>query len=424
MDNKLSVPIIDLVLCISQAVDLVSPLVADHHKRVAYIAYNLGIEMQKSNQDLRELMIAGALHDVGGLSRRERLDALKFEDEDPQGHSELGYSLLNSFSPFSRIANFIRYHHVPWKHGTGSHYDQQEVPESSHLLHLADRISVLIDPGIEILAQVPAIREKIIGQSGEMFVPAQVEAFRHLAEKEYFWFDAVSSSLFNQIDPALDWELVELAKDDFFGITTLFSRIIDFRSPYTATHSSGVAASAEALAHFAGFTEEECQLMRAAGHLHDLGKLAVPVEVLEKPEKYTRQESDAVRIHAYYTNRILQPLSVMDLIRNWAASHHERINGSGYPFHLKGEELSLGARILAVADVFVAMAEVRPYREGMNLQDLRQIVQKMADENDLDPQIVAILQKNFEEINAARVAAQRAAIDEYIYFRKQVGINI
>jgi len=99
MAKELSIPIFDLILCLSQAVDYVSPLLDDHHKRVSYIAFKLGEELNLPLHKRKELAIAGALHDVGALSLKERIGLLKFEEERPYEHAQLGYSFLKTFPP-------------------------------------------------------------------------------------------------------------------------------------------------------------------------------------------------------------------------------------------------------------------------------------------------------------------------------------
>ena len=200
-------------------------------------------------------------------------------------------------------------------------------------------------------------------------------------------------------------------------MSKLFSYIIDFRSRFTATHSSGVAASSEALSRLVGFSERECRMMRIAGHLHDLGKLAVPAEILEKPAKLTEDEFNIIRSHTFYTYRILEPIGDLDVINTWGSFHHERLDGSGYPFHHKAQDLSLGSRIMAVADVFTAITEDRPYRKEMPSERALQVLQQMADSSALDSNIVSLLRVHFDEINSSRIAAQAGASKEYQEFR-------
>jgi HD-GYP domain-containing protein (c-di-GMP phosphodiesterase class II) len=412
----LVLPIFDLVLCLAEAVDLVSPLVADHHRRTAQIAYGLGMQMKLPVDELHDLVIAAALHDVGGLTRQDRLNALDFEYQDPYGHAVFGYLLLRSFPRFQDAADIVRFHHVPWMDGEGALFDGIPVPRTSHLLQLADRVAVLIDPVCDVLGQVDAILDRIHSGSGERFVPGQVEALDALGEKEAFWLDTIYLQHLDVLGRRLRWEQVYLTEQDFLGLTNLFRRIVDFRSRFTASHSAGVAATADVLAQLCGFSPADCRTIHLAGLMHDLGKLAVPAEILEKPGRLTQEEFAVMRRHTYYTFHLLEPLQVLDVIRVWAAFHHERMDGHGYPFHLSGEEIPLGSRVVSVADVFTALTEDRPYRRGMSGADAFRIISDAVSDHRLDRQVVNTLHAHLDELDCARRSAQASAREEYQAF--------
>lgn len=414
MLQGLQVPLFDLVRGLSSAVDLISPAVTDHHKRVAYIAACLGEELGLPAVQRNNLLLAGMLHDIGALSLKERLETLRFEVENPYRHAERGFRLLKTFEPFSKeIAPIVRFHHTPWNEGAGQEFSGERVPFGSHVLHLADRVAVLAGDRTGILGQVKKIRETIQGRAGKPFVPELVDALQSLAAREAFWLDIVSQPIDQILSRKAGLIVVELDLEGLLSLAKLFARIIDFRSQFTATHSSGVAATAGALAGFLGFSGREQKTMTIAGYLHDLGKLAVPPEILEKPAKLTPEEFDVIRSHAFYTCRILERIEGLELVNAWAALHHERLDGTGYPFHLQAEDLSLGSRIMAVADVFTAVTEDRPYRKGMTADRTLQVLQGMADDGALDPQVVSVLREHFDEVNSARIAAQGATSASY-----------
>ncbi len=418
MTATTSVPLFDLVLCISQAVDLVSPVLVNHHRRVGYITLALAEELKLSAEERKQLALAAILHDIGGLTRKSREDALAFEYEAVHGHAQQGYALLKSFAPFVPSASYVRFHHVSWANGAGAESGGEAVPMGSHVLHLADRVAVMLQPQEHPLRQVERIRGEIQLHSGAKFAPRLVEAFHSLATKEYFWLDAATSSLETLLKKEAGWGTMTLNDDELLEMSMLFRRLIDFRSRFTHTHSSGVAACAEALARWALFSERERRTMRLAGYLHDLGKLSVPAEVLEKPAKLTPEEFCIIRGHTYHTDRVLYPISALETARIWGALHHERLDGAGYPFHLRGSELTVGSRIMAVVDVFVALTEDRPYRKGMTRDETLGVLQKMAEGGGLDPDIVALLKREFDGINTARVAAQADASQEYRQFQE------
>lgn len=411
--GEIHISLFDMILCLSTAMDLISPAVVDHHKRVAYIAFTLAGELGLTEEEQIQLLTAGALHDIGALSLQERLRILDFEIASPHKHAEAGYLLLKEFEPFSKIVSMIRYHHVPWNGGQGSELMEKQVPIGSYILHLADRVDVLINRQDEVLGQVQWICERIESYSKTVFMPELVKVFTRLAAKESFWFDVVFPSISQVLERKVRATSIELDLDGLLDLAKLFSRIIDFRSRFTAVHSSGVAASSEALAKFYGFSQQECQMMRIAGYLHDLGKLAVPPEILESQSKLGEDEIRVIKSHTFYTCRILETINGLDVINAWASLHHERLRGQGYPFHFQGEELSLGSRIMAVADVFTAVAEERPYRKGMGKEEALEVLKQMGETSKLDSEIVSTLALHYDEIDSIRMVAQSTASNEY-----------
>jgi HD-GYP domain-containing protein (c-di-GMP phosphodiesterase class II) len=159
--------------------------------------------------------------------------------------------------------------------------------------------------------------------------------------------------------------------------------------------------------------EFEVQLMEVAGNVHDLGKLAVPNAILEKPAKLSEDEFQVMKKHTYFTYTILNTIGGLRQLPEWAAFHHERLDGKGYPFHLAGDTLDTGARILAVADVFTALAEDRPYRGRLDDDKIVGIVTQMSADNKLDPQIVQVLTDNMERIRAEVTEWQAHMLDFY-----------
>jgi HD-GYP domain-containing protein (c-di-GMP phosphodiesterase class II) len=411
-----AIPLVDLLLSMSEAMDLVCPSLVNHHKQVAYVALSLAAEMDWPREQQQEVAVAGVLHDAGALSTREKLRILRFDAPGEVRHGEIGYRLLRLFEPFSCAAQMVRYHHTTWRRGAGAHVNGQAVPPGSHLLHLADRVAVLVDKNEEVLSQVRGIVERVEERSGDWFVPEMVEAFRSLAQKEYFWFDLVSHSIGATLRRRMVLPALPLDAEPVFGIAEMFSHMIDFRSRFTAAHSSGLAANAETLARLLGFSEEDCRWMRVAANLHDLGKLAVPTEILEKPGGLTPRERDVMRSHTYHTYRVLEPIAAFKRINAWAAFHHERLDGKGYPFHLKAKDLSAGSRIMAVADAYTACTEDRPYRKSMGSKAALQTLQTMARESALDADIVRLLELHQDEVNSIRRKAQARSLRKYQEF--------
>jgi HD-GYP domain-containing protein (c-di-GMP phosphodiesterase class II) len=413
--NELSVPLSDLINCLSNTIDLVSPVLADHHNRVGLVAYALACHLGLPEEERVDLYFAGNLHDIGALSLTDRVRLLQFEGGETHQHAETGALLLEMFSPLAGMGELVRFHHVRWEDGAGEAQRGREVPLGSHILHLADRISVLIGTmdGINLLVRVPGILSRIEEASVDMFVPSLVEAFYDLSSKESFWLNLAFPGHNQALEREEHFRIFELDTEGITSMSRIFARIIDFRSRFTATHSSGVAASAETLARLSDWPVAQCAQMRIAGLLHDLGKLAVPAELLEKPTALSVDELALIRCHTYFTRRALENIHSFDSITPWSANHHERIDGKGYPDHLGGDDISLGSRIMAVSDVFTAITENRPYRVGMDRQSTQRVLNSMVSQSALDPDIVNLLIDNFDEVNAACAEAQTEAVVEY-----------
>lgn len=405
----------DLAVCLSDAADLVSPALVNHHKQVAYIASCIGAEIGLDDNRQKELVLAGIVHDIGALSLAERIDTLSFETAAANGHAEVGYSLLKSFEPTARVSEIVRDHHRYWKNIA----EERPVLLESQILHLADRIAVLIKGRDNILRQAGTISEKIRSERGKMFNPELCDAFFTVAGKEYFWLDSISPTVYRILRRQSRTNAITLDIPQLGRLATLLSRIIDFRSRFTATHSAGVAATSVILAGYAGFSKREREYMHIAGLVHDLGKLAVPREILEKPGKLDAIEFDIIRSHTYHTFRILDTLEDFDTINTWGAFHHERLNGKGYPFHHSVDDLSLGSRIMGVADVFTAITEDRPYRRGMSTGETMAVLRTMVKADSLDPGIVRLLEVNIEDVTAARQSAQMESGITYAALIKQ-----
>lgn len=416
MDN-IKIDLFSLLKGLSNALDLVSPLLSSHHQQVAYLSYQLAKKLDLPLEEQRDIFWAGLIHDIGALSSNQRLEFI--EREPPMyinNHAFIGARLLEETKSLGNLASIIKYHHLEWNNGRGISFDGEKVPFGSHVIHLADRVCTLIKKDINILTQVPRIMDHVTKRRDTHYVSGLIEALRDISVEEYIWFDIMSKYPADKVD-LTQFEIAELGLDDIVEITLLFSRIIDFRSSFTARHSAGVANIAMHLAKLAGFSKNECKMMLIAGYLHDLGKLSIRNDILEKPGALTEDEFNIMRSHTYFTYQILDSMPNFQEIKEWAAYHHERLDGKGYPFHVKAKGLSTGARIMAVADVFTAITEDRPYRDGMNDENAIKVLNSMVKTNALDGTILKILIDNLDSIKELREKSQNDAEEMYKSFR-------
>jgi len=424
MKHELNVSLNQFVFSLSQALDLINPLMADRHKRVAYVALRVAEAVGLTGKVKEDVVIAAALHDIGTLPSQQHVGgkespAFSFRSD------HFGFQLLKKFKPFNMSARIVRFHNVDWAHGGNQHIEGEDVPVGSHIVHLARLAIEQVNRAEPILWQANGICEQINGWRGSILKPEIVDAFLRASSSDAFWLDLNAADLFVLMAERMSFSTVELDMDGLQDFAELLAQMIDFRSRFTATHSAAVAATASTLAQLFGFPESDCRRIQVAGYLHDLGKLAVPTECLEKNGKLTEEEWLTVRSHPYYTYRILASIKGLEDIAHWSGVHHERLCGNGYPFGANNSGIPLEARILTVADIFTALTEDRPYREGLDRESVLAILGKMVENFELDRKVFEVLVAHYSDLDLARTAAQETALREYRGFMEDlVGLDL
>lgn len=192
--------------------------------------------------------------------------------------------------------------------------------------------------------------------------------------------DQVSVALSNS-------SLVSALKKLNLGTLEALARTVDAKSTWTAGHSERVAILSVKIAQVLGWDEKQLELMRRAAYLHDIGKIGIPLSILDKPGRLTEEEYEIVKDHPEIGARILEPIEAYADVIPMVLQHHEKFNGKGYPHGIAGEEISIGARIMAVADVYDAVASDRPYRQGWIEEKAIKMIKEEAGEH-FDPKVV------------------------------------
>jgi putative nucleotidyltransferase with HDIG domain len=235
------------------------------------------------------------------------------------------------------------------------------IPLPARILGLAQTVEVFFS------AQgLPAALRMAKRRSGRWFDPALVHVLLRLRDDSAFWGAVAGSQTDAQVALAEPHDQVLVADDDRLDrIAEGFARVIDAKSPYTFRHSSRVAEIAVAIGSQLGFDALALRDLRRAALLHDIGKLGVSNTILDKPGKLTDEEFARIKRHPDYTERILGRIGQFAELTEVAASHHEKLDGTGYHRSLTRRQMSLPARALAVADIYEAMTAHRPYRDAM-----------------------------------------------------------
>ena len=396
-----------VVYALSDALDLVGVDDVAHGKRVGVMAAQCGAAYGFDRAECDFLIDLGLLHDIGVSSTQTHQHLLlEFDWDQSQGHATLGYEMLTGFVPLARLAIPIRYHHTRWDQLApmiGASLTEQEALEAN-LIFLVDRVDTFAAPYYsgQLFEHVDAIRERIRGVTGTYFAPQLVAAFLKASETEAFWLAleprALSLLLNEHLERATERTLTT---QELRQLAHIFARIVDAKSHFTHEHSEGVTRLALYIAQQMGLSEDGCLRLEIAGLLHDLGKLRIPDEILDKPGPLDAHERHVMNTHSYETYQILSSITGFEEIAKIAAYHHEVPDGSGYPFHLNGDALSLEARILRVADIVQALAQDRPYRKGLSQAEIGHHLDLLVGKGKMDPEIVQVVVDNFDQSLAA-----------------------
>lgn len=394
-----------VIYALSDALDLVGVDDVAHGKRVGIMAAECAKTMALDEADTNFLFDLGLLHDIGVSSTRTHGHLVgEFDWEGSQAHAQRGAALLAQFPPLAAMAPPVLYHHTRW-----CDLVDVDIPDAlrlqANLIFLVDRVDALSAPHYAnntLLMHVAEIRARMESYRGSYFAPQLVDAFIAASRREAFWLLLEPRSVQAYLNDVQQRGTHYTASmEELRGLAELFARIVDAKSPFTGAHSLGVARLARLIATRMGCDPVACDKIEIAGLLHDLGKLRVPDEILDKPGKLDPGERQVINAHSFETYQILRNIRGFEEIAPWAAYHHEEPDGNGYPFHIESASLPLEPRILRVADIFQAMVQDRPYRSGLSGEEAIAFLRDMAAKGRIETPILDVFARHLDEAMVA-----------------------
>jgi len=287
-----------------------------------------------------------------------------------------GAEIVRQLSLGAGVAEAVRTLEEHWDgHGHPRGLKGDQIPIAARVLGLAQILEVFAAEGGPA-AGLALVRRR----SGKWFDPTVVEACRGLDSKLASWAAMTTRQLRAEVSRSEPGQASVLAgQTTLKRVAQVFAGIVDAKSPYTGAHSARVAEVAVAVARELGWSQELVEETRSAGLLHDIGKLSVPNSILDKPGALEPPEWEIMRMHALYTERILEHVKGFEWLAFASAAHHERMDGSGYCRGLEADQLPELSRVLAVADVYDALSTVRPYRHALSQPEVFSIMDRDAD---------------------------------------------
>jgi len=275
---------------------------------------------------------------------------------------ERGSQIVLTLGMGAAAARAVRALDEHWDgHGHPDGLAGDAIPLEARILGLAQTLEVFTMRGGPH-AGLHTVRER----SGRWFDPVVVDACRGLEPRLLAWMSHDTAELHAAVREAEPGGAALLATHRTVDrVAEAFASVVDAKSPFTGAHSLRTAQVAVDVAQTLGWDAVAVADLRRAALLHDLGKLAVPNRILDKPTALTAPEWEVMRLHAFHTERILSHIEGFEGFAFAAAAHHERLDGSGYCRGLRGVQIPTLAQVLAVADVYDALSAERPYRGPM-----------------------------------------------------------
>jgi len=344
---------------------------SSHSLRVAFIATLISYKLNLTKGQRINLYLASLIHDIGAVDKETKL-LFEYEQRDCnelQRHAIVGYELLKNIPLFEDIACIIKDHHNPESNNL-----------LSRIIYLSDEVDIILRNNK--IFDYSVLEGKIyLNYKNKPMFKDILDAFLSILKNDAFLMMIYNlDEIKKYLNANVEIRTVSVTHNLFNNIAkSIAESFIDKKSRFTLTHSSDVAHTAFKIAKEIRLSDIDSQTIKTAGFLHDIGKLFVPVNILEYPGKLESEDWFKMKSHVYYTYSFLN-------------SHHEYLDGSGYPFGLDKTGLSTGAQILTVADIYAALRRKRPYRhKAFNHFEATEMLLNWSNRGKIDKEFVNVI---------------------------------
>ena len=393
----------DFLYAMSFALDAIehefSGATAEHGKRVAWLSMKMLEGAGLSEEELVDCVGCAILHDnaIAEYLQEERNlqrtpSSLRAEEGFDMGrfarHAIIGERNA-ALLPFrTDVKNVILWHHENADGSGALGIREEQTNLRSEVIHLADSIDILYDLKSASAAIYDEIRQFVSEEAGRLFSARAVTLFQdHVSCQDLLQLQAKGpKALLKERLPVIRHDYSD---EEIKAIAEFFARIVDYKSPFTTAHSMGVADKARIMAQHYGWNADKVIRFYTAGAMHDIGKVVIGNQILEKPGKLNEWEYSAMQDHARATLHILSDIACFEDITEWASNHHEKLDGTGYSRGMNAPQLSFEERLMACIDIYQALTEDRPYKAGLSHAKTIAIMKSMVEEGKIDGSITA-----------------------------------
>lgn len=408
MKSKTIIPAYNIILVIYKAINSIDEKLLDHGKRVSYIMMNLlKFQGKYTEEEIFRICTISMFHDLGAYKVTEREKLAEVDENAPFNHAFYGALFIKYFSPLSDIYKIVLTHHF-----TERYYKERNmdiISEEGLLLSFADYVDrITVKNGYAGIEQNKYIKENYSNKFLDLL---------NETDNKYRFISKLK-------DGTYVYELRELFKkkkfsrEDVISYSKMLAYSIDFRSESTIKHTIAVESISYEIAKLCKLDKETVDKIAFSAALHDIGKIRIPTEILEKPGKLTDEEFEIMKSHAKIGYDILSGLNIDD-IRDIATLHHEKMDGTGYPFGLKEDKLTLEMRIVAVSDIISALIGRRSYKEEFEKEEIIGILNKMADYKKIDKEVVGLFVENYDYVIGKARNRSQELMQSYLNIKKE-----
>ena len=424
MSSRLIVGKAELLSALSYALDLTEGQPEGHGVRCCWIGMRIGRELGLSAEELDDLYYMLLLKDIGCSSNAARIcqlyltddlefkrDAKLLDESLPQvlrfvlahtglkaGLSERFRSLVTVFTSGGTIAREL----IETRCQRGA--------EIVRMMRFSERVAsgildldeywngkgkpvglkgtdIALSARIGLIAQVvdvfhtsagaTAAKKEVARRAGSWFDPDLVQVFDRIAADPVFWDTLASPDLKGTVIAMAGDDMADGVDEDYLDdVAAAFAEVVDSKSPFTSGHSKRVALFTDMIAEQIGMDEQQRRSLKRVALLHDIGKLGVSNQILDKPGRPDDDEWASIRSHPALSEQILSKIAAFSDLARIAGAHHERLDGKGYPRGIGSDDICLETRIVTTADIFDALTADRPYRAAMPVSQALAIMAK------------------------------------------------
>ncbi len=381
-NNVISIP--QLWKLFSHFLSVMGPTYVDHCVRTSYLVLMLCKKQHMDPVITRKVVFAAYFHDIGSIGKD--VPYLMHPDYDIF-HSVDGYLLLKYKSPLKDWAKVILYHHISYN----QHIEDEPYTSLGLKIAICDRM----DDWERHHIPFDKVKEQIKNQSGKAFDPKDVKDLLEIADDIDIQEDIKSGRYKDILDEYVN--SLDFSSEDIQGYIAMLASLFELYDTTTYNHSKTVALIGGMLTNYMGYDEKTCFKVYVSGLIHDLGKIFIPLSIIDKPGKLTPEEYEVMKRHVVYSKELTKDIFSKEIV-DIACDHHERIDGSGYPNHLKQEEMNELIEILQVDDVISALIAKRSYKEEFPYEKVIEILDKDVANGKFNKKIVDVFKENHEEI--------------------------